>query len=136
MTNLLLLIITFIIALCLDSLWLMLFGAKLYGKFLGFITRRVNGVPTPIYSLLLLCYLLVAIGIVFLVLPKAHGHLSLAFFWGAIFGCIVTGVYSLTNSATIQNWPAVITVLDIVMNFFVCGITSLVVAWIAIQWLQ
>jgi uncharacterized membrane protein len=46
---------------------------------------------------------------------------------GAFFGAVSFAVYDLTNHATLRDWPATMTVVDIAWGAFSCGVTS----WIA-----
>ena len=97
----------------LDGIWLGVVMKAFYRDQLSPIARMANGSLAPVWPPAILVYVLLAIGIAVLVMPRASSGLSAALF-GALFGLVVYGVYDLTNYATLARWPAVVTVVDIV----------------------
>ena len=77
----------------------------------------------PIWPSAILVYFLLAIGVVFFVLPKADNYVH-ALLWGALFGFVVYGVYDLTNYALLDNWSLSITLIDMLWGAVLCGLTA------------
>ena len=48
--------------------------------------------------------------------------------YGALFGLVSYGLYDLTNHATLRDWPAVLTIVDITWGVVICGTTAWIVA--------
>jgi uncharacterized membrane protein len=105
-----------------DFFWLLIIAKSFYEKHLGAFERTLN------WPAVILVYLLIPLGIVFFVFPKADGNLKLALSWGAVYGLIVYGVYDLTNLATLKNWPLTMVIVDTFWGMFVSGLTSFIAA--------
>lgn len=114
-------LLTLSVFLSIDFLWLGIIAKNFYNKHLQAFERTTN------WPAIALVYLLIPLGIVFLVLPKIDGNAKLALFWGAIYGLIVYGVYDLTNLATLKNWSRTMVIADILWGMFICGLTSYLV---------
>jgi uncharacterized membrane protein len=56
--------------------------------------------------------------------------LGQALAWGACFGALTFAVYDLTNHATLREWRAAMTVVDIAWGAVSCG-TAASAAWLA-----
>lgn len=93
-----------------DMTWLGLVANSFYQKHLGFIMA-----PSPNWSAAVIFYLLFVVGIlVFVVIPGLHnGSLKSTLLRAALFGLITYATYDLTNLATLNNWPVILTVVDI-----------------------
>ena len=61
-------------------------------------------------------YLLYVVGIVYFCVTPAlqAGSLRLAALNGALFGLIAYATYDLTNLATLRDWPAIVSMVDMV----------------------
>lgn len=108
----------------LDMVWLGLVARKFYSKHLGFLMRPdVNWIPALIF------YLIFAVGLVVFVLEPALTEKSVfaALGRGALFGFISYAAYDLTNQATVQNWPFVVTVVDLAWGLMLSAVVSVVV---------
>jgi uncharacterized membrane protein len=114
-------LLTMVVFLGIDFVWLGLVAKKFYDKELSAFQRTLN-LPVA-----LLDYVLIVVGIVLFVLPKASGNQLHAFLWGALFGLIGYGVYDLTNLATLRDWTLRMTVVDMLWGATVCGLVSLIV---------
>ena len=63
----------------------------------------------------------------FVVYPAlAKENIFYTMYSGAIFGFIAYGTYDLTNMAVIKDWPAKLTVIDLVWGTFVSAATCTV----------
>lgn len=115
--------------LILDALWLSLMMPLLYRKHLAHLLAS-----TPVWWAAVLFYVLYAFGIYFLVLRPAltqQQDLLTTFACGVVLGLIAYGTYDLTNQATLRNWPAILSFIDIVWGAVMTGIVSLFSYWLA-----
>ncbi len=72
-------------------------------------------------------YILFVIGItVFVVYPGWHGEYAiLTDIWKAgLFGLVAYSTYDLTNLATLDKWPVVVTVVDLIWGTSLTAATS------------
>ncbi len=106
---------TYLIALTLflliDMLWLGLIAKNFYSQQIGFLmTDNINWLAAVIF------YLLFIAGLTIFVIQPAVEQNSLIFALtrGALFGLITYATYDLTNLATIQDWPFLVSVVDII----------------------
>ncbi len=116
-------IISCIVMIALDAVWLMSMSGRFYKPYLGYIfADNLN------YAIGLIFYLLYSFGLAYLILmPHIHSASAMDIFVkGCVLGCIAYGAYDLTNHATIKNWPAIVTVVDMMWGTFVTGFTSLI----------
>jgi uncharacterized membrane protein len=67
------------------------------------------------------------LGLSVFVLGRARDPLE-ALWLGALFGAVTSAVYDLTNLATLREWSAMMTVIDIGWGALSCGVTSWIVA--------
>jgi len=117
------------IFLAIDMVWLNVIAKSLYARHLGYLmTSRVNIAAAFIF------YMLFILGIVVFVVNPALMAQSwqMALGLGVLFGLVCYATYDLTNLATVRDWPAVITIIDLVWGMFVSGITSLL-SYLAIR---
>jgi len=94
-----------------DAIWLGLVAKKFYATQLGPLMRDdILFLPAGIF------YLLYSAGIVLLAVRPEQSNLSLlnVAFYGAVVGFIAYGTYDVTNLATIKNWPALMSLVDLV----------------------
>ena len=75
-----------------------------------------------------LFYLLFILGLVVFVISPAFLNRSWteALGKGALFGLITYATYDLTNQATVKDWPALVTVVDLSWGTFLAASVSLV----------
>ena len=101
---------TLVAFLTIDMVWLSLMVRRFYGKHLGSMLS-----PRPIWSVVILFYLLFVCGVlVFVVLPVLQsGSSKRVILLGILYGLITYGTYGLTNLAIIKDWPWIVTVVDI-----------------------
>ncbi|MGM0529701.1 MAG: DUF2177 family protein [Bacteroidota bacterium] len=125
-------ILTFIVFLAIDMVWLGLIARNLYRKYLGdFLSDKVNWTAAFIF------YLLFVIGIsIFAIYPAVNkDSVSSAILLGALFGFFTYATYDLTNLATLKGWPLPIVFIDILWGAMLSAIVSLsgfyIVKWIS-----
>jgi uncharacterized membrane protein len=99
----------------LDFIWLKLTVDSLYrGALVGLIAEKPNMAGAVAF------YVIYVAGVViFAVRPgleEADWRVSLM--WGALFGFFAYATYDLTNLATLKDWPAGISLIDIAWGTF------------------
>jgi uncharacterized membrane protein len=114
-----------------DMVWLGVIAKNIYQKHLGaFLSDNVNWYAALIF------YSLFIVGIlIFSVIPFKDDVWYKALLYGVLFGFFTYATYDLTNYATLQNWPFIIVVVDIVWGMVITGITA-TAAWYILNWLR
>jgi uncharacterized membrane protein len=111
----------------LDGIWLGVVMKNFYRQHLSHIARMADGGLDPIWPIAALVYPTIALGLAVFVLPRARTPVE-ALLFGALFGAITYAVYDLTNHATLRDWRATMTVIDICWGAFSCAVASWVAA--------
>ncbi|MCB1498799.1 MAG: DUF2177 family protein [Bauldia sp.] len=123
MTYLTAYVVSLVVFLGVDFLWLSTMGAALYRSTLGdLLASSVRLAPAAVF------YLVYPIGIVvFAVSPAltADSWMRSAAL-GALFGALAYATYDLTNFATLRTWSLQITVLDIAYGAIASGAAAVV----------
>ncbi|NTV81738.1 MAG: DUF2177 family protein [Candidatus Aminicenantes bacterium] len=122
--TILLYLITLAIFFAIDMVWLGVVAKTFYRKHLGYLMA-----PKVVWPAAVLFYLLFIAGlVVFAVRPGlAAGAPLKALLLGAFLGLISYATYDLTNQATVKDWPALVTVVDLVWGTTLGGL----VAWLS-----
>ena len=125
-------LLTFIVFLMIDMLWLGVIAKTIYQKYLGnFLTDNVNWTAAIIF------YFIFVAGIsIFAIYPAVNkGSVYHALYMGALFGFFTYATYDLTNLATLKGWPVPIVIIDIIWGSVLSAIVSLsgycIVKWLA-----
>ena len=119
-------LITFLAFLTIDSLWLGLVAPSFYRSQIGYIMAE-----TPNYFAAGLFYLVFIFGmVVFIVDPGVReGTLIQSVSRGALFGLVTYATYDLTNLATVEGWPVLLTVVDLTWGTVLSAAVTLVSVW-------
>jgi uncharacterized membrane protein len=119
-------LITFLAFLGIDSLWLGLIAPSFYRSQIGHLMAENTNFPAAAAF-----YLIYIFGMVFFVIEPAMrgGSLKQAVVRGALYGFITYATYDLTNHATLQNWPLLMTVVDMTWGTVLCASVTLVSVW-------
>ena len=123
--------IMFATFLAVDGVWLAVVARGFYRRNLGDLMRsNIN------WGAALAFYLLFVVGVlVFAVLPGADSESLLrAVGLGALFGFLAYATYDLTNLATIEGWPAIVSYVDMVWGAVLSGIVA-TAGYYAARWL-
>jgi len=101
--------------LAIDGLWLTVISKNFYAKHLGYLMSK-----NPNLWAAGLFYLIYVFAMVVLVVTPGIEKGS---FWstvlsGALFGLCCYATYDLTNLATVQNWPLIVTIVDLIWGTF------------------
>ena len=114
-------LLTFIVFLVVDLLWLGIIAKNLYQKYLGdFLSDKVNWTAAFIF------YFIYVAGIsIFAIYPAVNkGSVFNAILMGALFGIFTYATYDLTNLATLKGWPLSIVFIDIFWGAVLSAIVS------------
>ncbi|MDA3891509.1 MAG: DUF2177 family protein [Salinivirgaceae bacterium] len=124
-------LLTFIVFLMIDMLWLGVVAKNLYQKYLGgFLSETVNWTAAFVF------YLIYIVGIsIFAIYPAVNKDSAQnAIIMGALFGIFTYATYDLINLATLKGWPLPIVFIDIVWGAVLSAIVSFsgyyIVKWI------
>jgi uncharacterized membrane protein len=107
----------------LDGIWLGVVMPGFYRRHLAHLARMADGRLDPLWPVAALVYPVIALGLTLFVLSRARTPLE-TMVYGACFGAITFAVYDLTNQATLRDWPAILTLVDIGWGALSCGLAS------------
>jgi uncharacterized membrane protein len=119
-----------------DMIWLGVIAKNIYAENIGMLLRKSGDAMSPIWWAAVVVYLCITLGILFFVLPKAHGDYFLALACGALLGVVTYGIYDFTNYSILANWPWKITLIDFTWGIVLCGLSSLFAAFIQNRFLS
>ena len=108
----------------LDYAWLGHIGKPLYIDQIGDLLLLKGQIMTPRLLPAVMVYLLFAVMLWVIVLPLARFDVLNSFYYGALMGCVVYGIYDMTNLAVFKDWTALIAVVDWCWGVFICSVTS------------
>ncbi len=114
-------LITFVVFMIIDLIWLGLIAKNLYKKYLGHLMKKnVNWTAAIIF------YCIFIAGLIFFVIDPALENESVryAVLAGGGFGLITYATYDLTNLATLKDWPIAVTVIDLIWGTVLSGATA------------
>jgi len=121
-------LITFIVMVIIDLLWLGVIAKSLYQQGMGNLLA-----PAPRLGIAALFYLMYPIGLViFAVMPGVDANSVLrAGVLGALFGLFAYSTYDLTNLSVVRGWPVALTFIDIAWGTAVSGVSAVAgaLAW-------
>jgi uncharacterized membrane protein len=106
----------------LDGLWLGLVAKDFYRQQLGSLMR-----PDVRFGVAAAFYLVYLVGVVIFAVQPAlqEGSAVRALVLGALFGFFCYATYDLTNLATLRDWPAKLSVVDLAWGTFLSAIAAL-----------
>lgn len=114
-------VITFVIFMLIDLVWLGVVAKNFYRQQLGFImTDDVNWVAAIVF------YIVFIVGALYFVIVPAieKGSWTYALTSGMIYGFVTYATYDLTNLATLKDWPLKITIIDLIWGTSLSTMTS------------
>jgi len=123
-------VLTAIIFLIIDIIWLMFFAKKLYMEELSSMLILSDGAISPRLLPALVVYLLIISGITFLIVPAANQDILKAFMYGAMYGLIAYGVYNFTNLSILKTWSVQIACMETLYGALAGALTSFLVVGI------
>lgn len=125
-------ILTFIVFLMIDMLWLGVLAKNLYQKYMGgFLSDTVNWTAAFIF------YIIYIVGVsIFVIYPAvAKDSILYALIMGALLGFFAYATYDLTNLATLKDWPLPIVFIDIIWGSVLTASVS-VSGFYIVKWLN
>lgn len=124
-------LVSLIVFLAIDFVWLGIIAKHLYSEQIGFLMAdKIR------WSAAFVFYALYIVGLVFFAVMPAfkQGTWSTALLNGALFGLICYATYDLTNLATLKGWPVKIVIYDLTWGTFISATVSLITYWIGTSW--
>jgi uncharacterized membrane protein len=120
-------LITLVVFLVLDAIWLGVIARRLYQAQIGFLMAK-----KPKWAAAGVFYLLFVVGlVVFCVSPGIReGSLGQAAWRAALFGLVTYATYDLTNLATVEGWPLLVTIIDLAWGTTLATATTLLSVWL------
>jgi uncharacterized membrane protein len=129
-------LVTIVSVFIMDMIWLGVIAKNIYAEYIGNLLRQSGNGMAPIWWAAVIVYVCITLGILFFVLPKAHGDYFLAFTTGAMLGVVTYGIYDFTNYSILANWPLKITLIDFIWGMVLCGLSSLFATFIQNRFLS
>jgi uncharacterized membrane protein len=125
-------IVTAIVFLGLDALWLSQIALGMYRRELGALL-----LDKPNLAIAGIFYLLFVIGIVVLaILPALNGGSWVnALIMGAVLGLVAYGTYDITNLSTLKNWSLTVTIADLIWGTVLTAISA-TVGYLVVSWFK
>ena len=124
--------IVLFVFLVMDAIWLGLIAQPFYQAQIGFLlAKKANWAAAGVF------YLLYVAGLVcFVVEPalRTRATPGRAALRGAFFGLVAYATYDLTNLATVDRWPLLLTAVDMTWGAALGALTTLVGVWAARRW--
>jgi uncharacterized membrane protein len=119
--------------LALDMVWLGVIAKSFYAQQIGYLMKQ-----PPNWPVALAFYALFVAGLVYFVVVPAFavGAWKDALFRGAFFGMVAYSTYDLTNLATVNRWPVLLTVVDIMWGTVLSASVAVISYWISIRLLS
>lgn len=116
-------LLTLIVFLALDSIWLGKVSPKLYKHYLKeVLATKPNLVAGGVF------YLLFIVGLLFFVIyPNQHQSWHHYLLFSAMYGLMTYATFDLTSQAILKKWSSVITVIDMTWGVIITSLTTLVV---------
>ncbi len=113
--------ITLPVFFAIDLVWIGVVARGFYRRHLGHLLSDQVNWPAAI-----LFYLVFIAGIVFFAIRPAleTGNGLRALTYGAFLGFLAYATYDLTNQATIRDWPALVTVVDLAWGTVLTALVS------------
>ena len=123
-------IVTAVVFLGLDAIWLTQVALGMYRRELGgLLLDRPNLVIAGIF------YLVFVVGLVVLAINPAlnGGSWLTALLMGGVLGLVAYGTYDITNLSTLKGWSVTVTIADLVWGTVLSAVSAtagyLVVTW-------
>jgi uncharacterized membrane protein len=107
--------------LAIDLLWLGLLARSFYQQYLGFLMAS-----SPNWFAAILFYLLFVAGLLyFVIIPGLDDNsLKATLLKAAFFGLVTYSTYDLTNLATLKDWPALLSIVDMLWGMVLSVLVS------------
>lgn len=131
MINIKLFIISFLIFIFIDFLWIGLLAKSFYFDHYQPLLRLQDGQLQPILWPALMVYILFAIATLVFILPLAQANPMMGAFYGAVLGFVIYGVYDCTCYALFKDINLTVTLVDWVWGTVLCTLGGGITTWIS-----
>jgi uncharacterized membrane protein len=113
-----------------DLIWLGVVAKQFYRRELGSLMLEKINVPVA-----LVFYLLYPVGLtIFAVVPALNGGgVSHGLLLGALFGFFAYATYDLTNLATLKNWSAKLSLVDMAWGAVLSAVCAVIGVWAGLR---
>ena len=124
-------LVTFVVFLLVDAVWLALIAPRFYQSQIGALMAK-----EPKWAAAGAFYLLFVAGlVVFCVSPGVRqGSLRWSAWRAALFGLVTYGTYALTNLAVLEGWPELAAIVDLAWGVVLATATTVLSVWLARLW--
>jgi uncharacterized membrane protein len=115
-------VVTAVIFLFLDFLWLGYIAKSFYFSRLGelLLDKPNLGVAAGFYAVYVIGL------VIFAVAPALQsGSWKTALIYGALFGFFCYATYDMTNLATLKGWPVTVAIVDVIWGTVLTGVSAL-----------
>ncbi len=112
----------------LDFIWLSQISIGFYRTHIGqHLAAEPNLIAAAVF------YVLYLVGMLYFATAPAimRGTVSSAAFSGGLLGLLCYGTYDLTNMATVDGWPFIVTFVDMVWGTFITATSAAAGYWFA-----
>ena len=123
-------LITLVVFLSLDAVWLGVVAPGFYKAQIGFLlAEKPDWIAAAIFYPLFIAGL-----VIFVVAPGIRRGLpGAAAGRGALFGLVTYATYDLTNQATVTGWPWLVTVVDLAWGAALNAVVAGVSVWLSLR---
>ena len=124
-------VLTLLVFLALDLLWLGVLSKDLYRRSIGHLmSGQVNWTAAVVFYLIFLCGLFILV-----IHPSfASGSAKQVVWMSAVYGLCTYATYDLTNLATLKDWPVRLVAIDIAWGIILNMATGLS-GYLFLKWL-
>jgi uncharacterized membrane protein len=119
-------IISFVVLLSLDFLWISVLAKGAYVRSYAHVLRLENEQIIPIWWAVGLVYLALVGGLNYFALSWVEQSMRVALIHAIAFGVVVYAVYDFTCLALFKDWPVLMSIVDCFWGGFLCGATALI----------
>ncbi len=114
-------VITLAVFLLIDLIWLTQIANQFYQAQIGYLLT-----DTPNLIAAFIFYILFVIGLIIFTIQPGLKQKSLrqTIIKSAFFGLVTYATYDLTNQATIEDWPVIVTIVDMAWGSLLGGMTG------------
>lgn len=126
------LLISMIIFIVLDMLWLGVFAKGFYNKHLGYLANQKDGGITFNLPVGIATQAIIIAGLTILISLglQVDKSLTTSIIVGAMTGFVVYATYDLTSQSFIKDWPWIVTIIDIIWGTFQGTMAGIYVWWL------
>lgn len=115
-----------------DLTWLGFIAKDFYRRQIGHLLS-----DTVVWPVVFCFYVVFILGLfIFAILPALESRsIIYALTYGALFGFFTYATYDLTNWSTLREWPALLSLVDIMWGTILGGVVATTTYWIAVTYI-